>query len=297
MDDFLAAVDTVMRRDAGGRGLSSALPGNPVTALWEELPLIRSALLMTGFPVRLSDGSYVCETDGPSGIIDLAAAFSKLGILWRIAADEEAERIIRAGLKARGLPDEVRTVPETDPEGWFRDLLDRFAPSHVITLELPGKAADGHYYNMRGIPIDGMIADTAAVFPPAKARGIRVISVGDGGNEAGMGTYRELIEGNVPHGELICAADSADIALVSGVSNWWGIGLCALLSKRFDKDLLPTEVEYRTTLEALIAAGSADGVTKEHALSVDRLPLEEHLALLRTVRRITGFSAEQDVRY
>lgn len=285
MDVFLSSVDQVMRHDPGNRGLLSSLKENPVQALWEELPRIRRALLMTGFPVRLADGSFVCETDGPPGIVDIAAALTKIGVPWKAAADKGAERILRAGLASRSLPDEVAPVPYGDPEGALCAILDSFRPSHIITLELPGRASDGHYYNMRGIPLDGMVADTSAVFAPARARGVRILSVGDGGNEAGMGAYRGLIEQSVPHGRLICAADSADIALVSGVSNWWGIGLCALLSKRFGTDVLPEEEAYRRTLEALLSAGSADGVTKERTLSVDGLPLEDHLSILRRVRR------------
>lgn len=46
----------------------------------------------------------------------------------------------------------------------------------------------------------------------------------------GMGTYRDVIEHFVPFGGTICTAESADITLASGVSNWWGIGIAALCS-------------------------------------------------------------------
>ncbi|MFR8330018.1 MAG: glutamate cyclase domain-containing protein [Clostridium fessum] len=63
--------------------------------------------------------------------------------------------------------------------------------------------------------------------------------MGDGGNEMGMGTFRREILAGVPHGELICTAEAADLTLASGVSNWWGWGIASLLSLELGRNLLP----------------------------------------------------------
>ena len=286
MDTFLTAVDAIMRRDPGGRGLLSRIRRNPVAALAEELPKIRFLILLTGFPVRLPGGGMVCETDGPPGIIDLVSAFTTLDIPCLVLSDPEADAILRAGLAARGLSCGVSMLAGSDTAAGLAALLDTVKPSHVLTLERPGKAADGHFHNMRGALIDDMITDSSAFIPLAKERGIRVISVGDGGNESGMGVYRDLITESVPFGSTICADDEADIALVSGVSNWWGDGICAILSRLCGRDLLPSEDEFLDTLAAILAAGAVDGVTKEARMTVDGLPSETHLDIIRKLREL-----------
>lgn len=56
---------------------------------------------------------------------------------------------------------------------------------------------------MRGETIDDMITDSALFLSEARAFGAETISIGDGGNEMGMGTYRHEIEAHVPCGKLI----------------------------------------------------------------------------------------------
>lgn len=121
-------------------------------------------------------------------------------------------------------------LPKTDTGDFIRNCIKTFAPTHLISLERPGKAANGHYHSMRGEVLDDMITDSALFLSEAKKSGATTISIGDGGNEMGMGTYRDVIEHFVPFGGTICTAESADITLASGVSNWWGIGIAALCS-------------------------------------------------------------------
>ena len=71
---------------------------------------------------------------------------------------------------------------------------------------------------MRGEQLDDMITDSALFLSAAREAGATVISIGDGGNEMGMGTFRREILAGVPHGELICTAEAADLTLASGVS-------------------------------------------------------------------------------
>ena len=286
MDTFLRNVDRIMRQDPGGRGLLSALPENPVFELADELRTFRKVFLLTGFPVRLTDGKAVCETDGPLGIVDIAVALSRLQIPYLILSDEESSGILRAGMRSRDLPDAVHLLCHTDPAGDILRLLAAHAPSHVLTLERPGKAADGHYHNMRGAVIDDLITDTSMFLSLARENGIRSVSVGDGGNESGMGALRGLIHSSIPLGSLICADDTADIPLVSGVSNWWGDGICAVLSKETGLDLLPSEEELGKTLEAVVRAGSVDGVTKEARNTVDGLPEEVHRKIISDLRAL-----------
>ena len=276
----------VLQKDPGGRGLLRGDIPVPAAALLQALQEVPRAVLLTGFPVRLPDGSCVGETDGPSGTANTAWALEQTGTAVRALTDRTCLRQLEAAMEARGCRAVAEAVPEEGREQFLAALFEDFAPTHLFTLERPGKAGDGHYYNMRGVPIDPMITDTDEIMEIAKRRGATVVSVGDGGNELGMGALRQLIGERVPHGDLICADTAADIALVSGVSNWWGWGIAAALSMIRGKDLLPSSNTERAVLHAVVASGGADGCTARIEETVDDLASEVHLGILEDVRRI-----------
>ncbi len=275
-------------RDPGGRGLLSGAIETPAGQLAISLSKVRRAVLLSGFPVRLPDGSFTGETDGPSGTANIARALEESGSGVTVVTDKVCLPQIAAALEARGCDSPVLAAPENGQQEFFEKLFADFRPTHLITLERPGKARDGSFRNMRGIVIDDMITDTDSVIPAARRHAAEIISVGDGGNELGMGALRPLIEERVPHGELICADKAADIALVSGVSNWWGWGIAAVLSVLHGKDLLPSPETERKMLQAVIASGGADGCTAKAEETVDDLPMEVHLAVLNEVRKIVN---------
>ena len=273
-----------VRRDPGGRGLPAGEIDTPAKLLIESLASVRRAVLLTGFPVRLPDGSFVGETDGPLGIADAAWALEQSGAEVITLTDRACFRQLEAAVRARGCASGAGLIPETGQEDFLEKLFADFAPTHLITLERPGKARDGHFYSMRGRVIDDMITDAEGILETARRHRSAIISVGDGGNELGMGALRPLVEERAAHGELICADAAADIALVSGVSNWWGFGIAAVLSLLCGRDLLPSPETVRSVLKAVIASGGADGCTARREETVDGLPPEVHIAVLNDVR-------------
>ncbi|MBO4838096.1 MAG: DUF4392 domain-containing protein [Lachnospiraceae bacterium] len=273
-----------VQTDPGGRGLLKGEITTPVSALLQSLEQVPRAVLLTGFPVRLPDGTVVGETDGPSGLANIAWALEQTGTAVRVLTDRTCFRQLEAAMRARGCSAAPEMIPEDGQEPFLEELFAEFSPTHLITLERPGKARDGHFHNMRGGVIDPMITDADCILETARRCGAEVISVGDGGNELGMGALRPLIEERVPLGELICADAPADIALVSGVSNWWSWGIAAFLSLLHKKDLLPSPETELAMLHAVIISGGADGCTARIEETVDDLPPEVHLAVLNNVR-------------
>ena len=59
-------------------------------------------------------------------------------------------------------------LPKTDTGDFIRNCIKTFAPTHLISLERPGKAANGHYHSMRGEVLDDMITDSALFLSEAK---------------------------------------------------------------------------------------------------------------------------------
>ena len=139
---------------------------------------------------------------------------------------------------------------------------------------------------MRGIELDDIVTDSQEILAVAGSFGAEIISVGDGGNELGMGNLREFVEKNVPFGDLICDSGISDITLTAGVSNWWGWGIAAVLSQLKGRDLLPSDRMEEDVLAAVVASGGVDGVTSKPELTVDNLSLSLHLEVLGAVRGV-----------
>ena len=281
---FFKKLDEAMRYDPGNRGLLANAPANPLDRLQEALTDIKGVVILTGFPVRLGLHNFTGETDGPLGAANLAYAFESIGVPVWLLTDEEAYWVVNAAVTRRGCKCRPLMLPRYEADEFVAAQLDAIHPSHVLTIERPGKARDGHYHNMRGGIIDAMFVDASSIIEAARERGITTISIGDGGNEIGMGALAETIEKYVPHGEAICAREVADIALISGVSNWWGWGVSALLSRMYGINLLPSDDMERGMLHEMVLAGSVDGCTKKPEETVDNLPMEVHLGVLSHVR-------------
>lgn len=281
---FFKKLDEAMRYDPGNRGLLANAPANPLDRLQEALQEITGVVILTGFPVRLGLHNFTGETDGPLGAANLAFAFESIGVPVWLLTDEEAYWVVNAAVTRRGCKCRPLMLPKYEADEFIAAQLDATHPSHVLTIERPGKARDGHYHNMRGGIIDAMFVDASSIIEAARERGITTISIGDGGNEIGMGALAETIEKYVPYGEAICAREVADIALISGVSNWWGWGVSALLSRMYGINLLPSDDMERGMLHEMVLAGSVDGCTKKPEETVDNLPMEVHLGVLSNVR-------------
>ncbi|MFR2898010.1 glutamate cyclase domain-containing protein [Hungatella sp.] len=59
-----------------------------------------------------------------------------------------------------------------------------------MSLERPGKAANGHYHSMRGEVLDDMITDSALFLSEAKIRAT-TISITTAENEMAWAPYRD----------------------------------------------------------------------------------------------------------
>ena len=302
--DFYRELNAIMTCDMGGRGLR--LPAPDLSAVARELLSARSVLILTGFPVLAADGTVRGETDGPIGAAEMACALARLGIPATVAAEELHIPLLRAAVAAfggedapacataeppfsvcaaaavpayylaAGTPVEVRCFSAAAPP-------DTAGFSHLIAIERPGKGGDGHFHSMKARVLDADITDTDPVFD--RFPGVK-IAVGDGGNELGMGKYAAEIAKTVPLGEQIAARSAADHVLCAGVSNWWGMGLAALLSFAAGRDLLADPETESLALGSVISAGAVDGCTGRSDLSVDGLPPAAHLERRALVRAL-----------
>jgi hypothetical protein len=234
-----------------------------------------NVIIGTGFPVA---GTF--ETDGPVGAIALYEALASLGALPLLACGPPLSGSIGGDYR-------VIELTAGDPDGATREaraLLAELQPAAVVSIERPGLAADGRYYNMRGEDI----SDGAAIFDPfLEHANCPTIAIGDGGNEIGMGNIADTIA----RLDIVASVTRCDELLVADVSNWGAYGLIALLAMWTGKDLL-ADVSPLDILGYLSDRGSVDGVTRENTLTEDGLEAEQGLRVIRELRILTGFLSD-----
>ncbi len=228
-----------------------------------------TVLIATGFPVT---GTF--ETDGPVGAI----------FLYRTLALFGAEPMLACGppLSTR-LMDDFRVLeliagdlPSAQREA--ERQLAALSPAAIIAIERPGLAADGHYYNMRGVDITGR----CCYFDPyVTAATCPTIGIGDGGNEIGMGNIAQALSDlEIPLSVTPCSE-----LLVADVSNWAAYGLMALLGRWAGRDLL-ADISPMEVINYLSRRGSVDGVTGENTLTEDGMEARVGLDIIRRLQEL-----------
>ncbi len=279
LGDAMARLEELARRDPGGRGLSGRAPAGRLGPAAFELLSGRRVAIITGFCVR---SAMAGETDGPPGSLALASALRVLGKKVTLVTDRHSLPLLRAGAKFLGTPFRVLELPDCQEEAdaALDALAAAFKPTHVVALERPGSAPDGHRYSMRGEVLDDIAPGADRLFGPDAERGWVTIAVGDGGNELGMGGLRDSLMDEIPLGRLIFCASPADHALACGISNWGGYALAAALSLLSGAQLLRPPDRERGLLGAMVEAGAVDGCTRKPGLSVDGLTWEEYSSIL-----------------
>jgi hypothetical protein len=230
-----------------------------------------SVLIGTGFPVE-----DTFETDGPVGTMALYHCLESLG----------AEPTIVCGAPlAQALMYDYRVfeiaVAGPDPARESRALLDRLQPQAVISIERPGLAERGGYFNMRGEDISARCACFDYVMELADCP---TIAIGDGGNEIGMGKVSSALE----QLNIVPSCTSCDELLIADVSNWGAYGVIAILGYWQQQDLL-AKITPQELLAYLSAKGSVDGVTRQNTLTEDGLPLGSGEQIIKQLRALTGF--------
>ena len=155
---------------------------------------------------------------------------------------------------------------------------------------------------MRGIEASQFNAPIDELFSMASGQ-VRKISIGDGGNEIGMGNLYELVSKHVPGGAKIGCRVQTDHLITAGVSNWGGYALaCALYlmqkhptlscTKSPDAKMLPDVKVESEQLDVMLENGGVDGPTCAAERKVDSLDFEYHETLIKKMVSICTMKAE-----
>ena len=230
-------------------------------------------LIGTGFPVVKT-----FETDGPVGAIALYETLEKLGATPILVCG----RPISQALAERFRVYEIHVGDHDRREYEAQHALTAFRPDAVISIERPGQAADGGYYNMRG---ESITERTACFDNFVNLCQCPTIAIGDGGNEIGMGKVAAALE-NL---NIVPSTTTCDELIVADVSNWGAYGIISFLSLWHRRDLL-SEIVPLDILRYISELGSVDGVTRVNQLTEDGLDVSAGQSVLLELRRACGFA-------
>ncbi len=214
--------------------------------------------------VFIYTGFYVAgfaETDGPVGAYFIARALDELGYEPIIITDSFCE----------GYFHDVQTL-YIPLSGLCMDsyhaLLDTHKPIAHISKARLGQNLEGRYVNSRGVDIKEFTAPLDILFRLGQeSGGALTIGIGDGGNEIGMGSFKEVLQ-NKEYFSDYCIIE-CDCPIIASVSNWGAYGFIAELERVLHVELLPDFEEVDSYLNYIVAHGSVDGIKRESVKSVD----------------------------
>jgi hypothetical protein len=294
-------IDHILSLDLGSRGIAKIFTPGAAFAAAGALVRARRVLITTGFSL----GPDLPETDGPPGAAVLGRALRRLGAEVRYVTDAITLPVLQAALKTLEEPADVGVYP--GGEHAALTVLAAHRPTHLIAIERPGRSRSGDYLSARGesvrawnAPLDELFVRVNAM-KKAKAlsglasarRALRqptlggsclavpaTTGIGDGGNEIGMGNVRARLARQGSLVARIASVVRVDHLVVAGTSNWGAYGVVAALERLTERSLLHTPALERRLVEACVAAGAADGITRRREPTVDGLPVDAHASVV-----------------
>ena len=224
-------------------------------------------ILGTGFPVS---GSF--ESDGPISAISLYRVLMHLGYEPVFACAPPISTVLTGGFTTYELP--LLGWGESRP--LVMQALADLDPSLIVSIERPGVAADGRYYNMHKQDIT---AHTAKFDLFLQESSCPSIAFGDGGNEIGMGNVTEALAAM----DIIPSVTPCDELVIASVSNWGVYGVIASICSLLNRDLFGL-IEPESIANFLAANGCLDGVTNRNEASEDGFPIEVSESIIQQLR-------------
>jgi len=226
-----------------------------------------TVLIGTGFPVS---GSF--ESDGPIGAIALYQVLAKLNCEPVFVCAPPISKI----LAKRFMTYELPLVDWEKSKPVVIQALEDLGPSLVVSIERPGVAADGRYYNMLKNDITEVTAKFDLFFKECQCPSI---AFGDGGNEIGMGNVGNALAAL----DIIPAVTTCSELVIASVSNWGVYGVIAALCRLLNKDLFQI-FNPKTIADYLVDNGCVDGVTTRQESSEDGFPISVGISIIDQLR-------------
>ena len=228
--------------------------------------------------VLITTGFYVAgyaETDGPIGTLAVAKALEGLGYHGIVITDKYCEGFFE--LKNIS----VEYVAIDADQSVYEEILEKYRPVYMISIERCGHNLENEYANMRGDSITGQTACIDTLFELAAEKKIPTIGVGDGGYEIGMGNVRQVILEKL---ELNPCVVTVDDLIIATTSNWGAYALAAYMAKLSGRPVFITYEEIEEYMAQIVALGCVDGVTKQKKMGTDGFSMEIEKEIITSLK-------------
>jgi hypothetical protein len=286
ISEKITKIESIIFTDPGNRGISSLYQPNSLQKSSEMIlktPKEKQSFILTGFCCLFPSS----ETDGPLGSSILNSTLNNLGFNNFLLTDSYSENVVKAS-SING-----KIVIENSHEE-FLDKHDENDIAFIISCERPGRSLKTKdYRTMKAKNISNQNSNLDLLFPGENGKkNYLTIGIGDGGNECGTGNIYKEVQNKIQYGDQICTDRFCDILIMSGVSNWGGLGLSAsLVIMNGDKNIMNLFIDecylQRELLKKIIEAGSYDGVSGKGELSVDGMHFDnEHIEVIEKIVKV-----------
>lgn len=161
------------------------------------------------------------------------------------------------------------TVDDSQAEKQADDILSHGLPCVCFTNEAPGRNKNGIYHNATGLNTTDIEPKYDVLFEKCKKLGIYNLSIGDLGNEIGMGAIETHIRKYIPYAEEggcragtgygIVVDSKADNILTATVSDWGCNAIMAAAAFMLgDTSLFHSKDVQSAVMDAAAEAGMLD---------------------------------------
>lgn len=238
---------------------------------------------MTGFVLRPFKKA---EMDGIIGSMLLCRALVKaFGAKPVLICPEDNYKAVKKLATCMGLHlfediDELRKIPVSmgvicftkdseKAEAQADEIIAKAVPAAVISIECPGANKKGFYHDAKGRDVTSLEAKSDILFEKLQAMGVLNISIGDLGNEIGLGTIGETLEKYIPYAKEgtcncgckggIAVKTKADNIITATVSDWGCYAMIAAMAYLLeDIDIMHTPELEKEAMETASSSGMID---------------------------------------
>ncbi len=283
VDSLFFKAESFIAQDRGKRGVPNFYQKGSLKKGVLKLFSAKRVGVITGFYVP---SAKVPETDGPAGAGFLLKTLFDMGKEVAFITDSFCYSYLRPCIEYF-VKDGIKFYM-CDSKSDCESFLSDFKPDVVVSIERPGRAVDGRYYNVRKEDISDYVTPVDEIFVLVQENDLdyKTIAVGDGGNEIGMGNIRDKICSEIPKLCDITSIIRSDVLIVSDISNYGAYALGLGLLRYADK-MVYFDLDFeQNVLYNMQKLGLVDGLTCKNSLSVDGRELKFYINDLKSLYEI-----------
>jgi hypothetical protein len=185
-------------------------------------------------------------------------------------------------------------------------LIAEGLPSAVVTIEAPGANRLGVYHNATGLDLSELESKADVLFKKLQAAGVTNISIGDLGNEIGMGTLKDHLYKYIPYAAPeacrcpckggIAAETAADNIVTATTSDWGAYGMIAALA--FLKGNLDIMISPELERQAIRTASRSGMIDMYGWLipAIDGFNEEINVTIVQLMRELVRNASSSEVK-